>query len=153
MPWQLSTPAFPAAGEIPKKFTCVGADVSPDLSWGDPPQGTRSFTLIMDDPDAPVGTFTHWVLYDLPANARQLPEAVNKGGEVAGGGRQGRNDFGRIGYGGPCPPPGKAHRYFFKLYALDTVLNLKSSASRGEVERAMKGHVLAQAELMGRFGR
>jgi Raf kinase inhibitor-like YbhB/YbcL family protein len=153
MAFQLSTKAFPVAGEIPKKFTCMGADVSPALAWTDPPQGTRSLALIMDDPDAPVGTFTHWLLYDLPATAENLPEGLAKAEEVPGGGRQGRNDFGRLGYGGPCPPPGKPHRYFFRLHALDTVLNLKPGAGRGEIERALQGHILAQAELMGTFRR
>jgi Raf kinase inhibitor-like YbhB/YbcL family protein len=150
---QISSPAFSAGESIPKKFTCDGPDVSPQLKWNDPPAKTQSFALIMDDPDAPVGTWVHWVLYDLPANTRELPEGVAKQEELSGGTRQGRNDFGRIGYGGPCPPPGKPHRYFFKLYALDTKLNLKAGASKADVERAMKGHILAQAELIGKYGR
>jgi Raf kinase inhibitor-like YbhB/YbcL family protein len=103
--------------------------------------------------DAPVGTWVHWVLYDLPAETRELAEAVAKQEQLSNGARQGRNDFGKIGYGGPCPPPGKPHRYFFKLYALDAKLSLKAGATKADVERAMKGHVLAQAELMGRYGR
>src|SRR5258708_8944318 len=117
------------------------------------PATTQGFALIMDDPDAPVGTWVHWVLYDLPANTRELTEGVAKQEQLASGARQGRNDFGKIGYGGPCPPPGKPHRYFFKLYALDAKLNLKAGASKADVEGAMKGRVLAQSELMGKYGR
>jgi Raf kinase inhibitor-like YbhB/YbcL family protein len=107
----------------------------------------------MDDPDAPVGTWVHWVLYDLPPEARELPESVAKQEQLSSGARQGRNDFGKIGYGGPCPPPGKPHRYFFKLYALDSKLNLKSGATKADAERAMRGRILAQSELIGRYGR
>ncbi len=151
--FELGTTAFESGGDIPEKFTCDGPDVSPPLSWTDPPAGTQSFVLIADDPDAPGGTWVHWVAYDLPASLRQLPEAVPKDGELKGGGRQGLNDFPSIGYGGPCPPPGKPHRYYFRLYAVDRKLGLKAGASRNEVERAMKGHVLGQAELMGRHHR
>jgi Raf kinase inhibitor-like YbhB/YbcL family protein len=153
MALQLTTTAFPSGGTIPKKFTCDGADVSPALSWSEPPAGTQAFALIVDDPDAPAGTWVHWVLYDLPSSARSLPEAVPKDSEVSGGARQGRNDFRKIGYGGPCPPRGAAHRYFFKLYALDSKTNLKAGVTKAELERAMKGHILAQAELIGRFQR
>jgi len=153
MALQISSPAFSAGESIPKKFTCDGPDVSPKLSWGDPPAKTQSFALIMDDPDAPVGTWVHWVLYDVPADAKELPEAVPKQEQLASGARQGHNDFGKTGYGGPCPPPGKPHRYFFKLYALDAKLNLKAGATKADVERAMKGHILAQAELVGKYGR
>ena len=148
-----TTSTFQPGGMISKKFTCDGPDVSPPLEWDDPPVGTQSFSLIADDPDAPVGTWVHWVIYDLPARVRELPEGVPKDGELANGGRQGRNDFRQIGYGGPCPPQGPAHRYFFKLYALDTKLNLKPGASKAELERAMKGHVLAEAQQMGRYQR
>ena len=153
MAFTLTSSDFQNGGDIPQKFTCKGADVSPELSWTNPPAGTRSFTLIADDPDAPAGTWTHWVLFDLPAQTSTLPEGVTKVDEVPDGGRQGRNDFRKIGYGGPCPPPGKPHRYFFKLYALDKALNLKPGASKQEVEQAMQGHVLGQAELVGRFRR
>ncbi len=149
----LESTAFKPGGDIPRKFTCDGSDASPALSWNEPPAGTRSFALISDDPDAPVGTWVHWVVYDLPAGARQLAEGIPKENELQGGGRQGVNDFGNVGYGGPCPPPGKPHRYFFKLYALDTMLNLESGATKQTVEQAMKGHILAQAELMGRYHR
>jgi len=153
MSFQISTAAFPPGDAIPKKFTCDGRDVSPPLSWTHPPGGTLSLALIMDDPDAPVGTWVHWVLYDLPPDTRELAEGVAKQEPLPGGGRQGRNDFRKIGYGGPCPPPGKPHRYFFKLYALDAKLNLKGSPAKADLERAMQGHILAQAELMGRYGR
>ena len=149
----ISSSSFPQGGEIPRQFTCDGADISPQLSWTAPPAGTQSLALIADDPDAPVGTWVHWVLYNLPPSATSLPEGLGKAEELSGGGRQGRNDFRRIGYGGPCPPPGKPHRYFFKLYALDAQLDLKSGASKQELERAMSGHVLARAELMGKYQR
>ncbi len=151
MALQLTTTAFPSGGSIPKKFTCDGPDVSPVLSWNEPPAGTQAFALIMDDPDAPAGTWVHWVLYDLPSSTRALPEGVPKDAELSSGARQGRNDFGKLGYGGPCPPRGATHRYFFKLYALDSKTNLKPGATKAELERAMKGHILAQAELIGRF--
>ncbi len=149
----ISTTSFQNGGDIPRKFTCDGADVSPELSWTGAPTSTQSFALVADDPDAPVGTWTHWVLFDLPATTKDLPEGVSKIDELPTGGRQGRNDFRKIGYGGPCPPPGKPHRYFFKLYALDGKLNLKPGASKQEVEQAMQGHVVAQAEWMGKYRR
>jgi Raf kinase inhibitor-like YbhB/YbcL family protein len=153
MSLQMSSAAFSAGEAIPKKFTCDGPDVSPQLKWNDPPANTQSMALIMDDPDAPGSTWVHWVLYDLPANTRELPEGVAKQEQLASGAMQGRNDFEKTGYGGPCPPPGKPYRYFFKLYALDKKLNLKSGATKAELERAMKSHVLAQAELIGKYGR
>jgi hypothetical protein len=130
----LKTSAFPAGGDIPKQFTCSGADVSPALTWSDPPPRTRSLALIMDDPDAPVGTFVHWVVYNLPASARQLPAGVPGNNAIPGGGKQGVNDFPKTGYGGPCPPPGKPHRYFFRLYALDNQLDLNGTAHRKDVD-------------------
>jgi Raf kinase inhibitor-like YbhB/YbcL family protein len=151
--FQIVSPAFSAGGTIPKKFTCDGPDDSPRLTWTDPPAKTQSLALIMDDPDAPVGTWVHWVIYDLPPNARELTESVAKQEQLPSGARQGRNDFGKIGYGGPCPPPGNAHRYFFKLYALDVKLGLNAGARKSDVERAMEAHILAQAELVGRYGR
>jgi Raf kinase inhibitor-like YbhB/YbcL family protein len=150
--FRLSSPSFQANGDIPARFTCSGEDLSPALVWTDPPAGTQSFALITDDPDAPGDVFTHWVLYDLPPGVHRLPEGVPHTADPDGG-RQGRNDFDRIGYAGPCPPPGNPHRYFFRLYALDRKLNLRAGASKSDVERALKGHVLAQAELTGRFGR
>ena len=153
MSLRITSSAFSAGDAIPKKFTCDGPDVSPKLSWNEPPPNTQGFALIMDDPDAPAGTWVHWVLYDLPADTRELSEGVARQEQLSSRARQGRNDFGKIGYGGPCPPPGKPHRYFFKLYALDSNLNLKPGATKAEVERAMKGHILAHAELIGRYGR
>ena len=154
MSFALKTTAFANGGGIPKKHTCDGADVSPALSWNHAPAGTRSFALIADDPDAPVGTWTHWIIWNIPAQTTALPEGVPMVEESTDGARQGRNDFKRIGYGGPCPPPGKPHRYFFKLYALDTNnLDVKAGASRSQLESAMKGHLLSQTELMGTYGR
>ena len=153
MALKLTSTAFQPGATIPEEFTCDGPDVSPALAWTDPPADTHTFALIMDDPDAPVGTWVHWVLYDLPPNTRDLAEGVPKQEELPNGTRQGRNDFRRIGYGGPCPPSGPAHRYFFKLYALDSKTNLKPGATKAELEKAMKGHILTQAELMGRYQR
>jgi Raf kinase inhibitor-like YbhB/YbcL family protein len=150
---ELKTTAFRPGSTIPTQFTCSGANISPALSWNQPPARTQSFVLIADDPDAPGGTWVHWVVYNLPAAARQLPEHVPLGDAVASGGMQGENDFPMKGYGGPCPPPGKPHRYFFRLYALDTALDLHAPVHRREVDAAMSGHVLARAELMGTFGR
>jgi len=153
MSFSVTTKAFAPGGDIPRQYTCDGQDLSPALEWNGAPAATKSFALIADDPDAPVGTWTHWVLFDLPASADNLPESVPKTADLSGGGHQGRNDFGKTGYGGPCPPPGKPHRYFFKLYALDAPLNLKGGASRADVEKAMKGHVLGEAQVMGKFKR
>ena len=150
----ISSSSFANGGYIPKRFTCDGADVSPELSWTNPPAGAQSFALIADDPDAPVGTWTHWVLFDLPPTTRSLPEGVSKlMDKLPDGGRQGLNDFGKIGYGGPCPPPGKAHRYFFKLYALDRKLGLKPGSTRARLEQAMQSHVLNEADWMGKYRR
>jgi Raf kinase inhibitor-like YbhB/YbcL family protein len=153
MSFQISSGAFSNGEAIPKKFTCDGPDVSPQLSWKEAPAATQSFALITDDPDAPAGTWVHWVLYNLPANTRELPEGMEKQERLATGALQGRNDFRRIGYGGPCPPPGKPHRYYFKLFALDTKLDLKAGATKPDLEHAMKGHILGEAELVGRYGR
>lgn len=150
---KISSGSFSAGEMIPKKFTCDGPDASPKLNWTEPPAKTQSFALIMDDPDAPAGTWVHWVLFDLPAETRELAEGVAKQEQLANGARQGRNDFGKIGYGGPCPPSGDAHRYFFKLYALDAKLNLKAGATKPDVEGAMKGRILAHAEMIGKYGR
>jgi hypothetical protein len=153
MPLELKSPDFSSGGIIPKQFTCDGADMSPALEWNDPPAATKSFALVADDPDAPVGTWVHWVLFNLPASARSLAQNIPKKEQMVDGSFQGRNDFGKIGYGGPCPPPGKPHRYFFKLYAVDTKLNLKPGANKKDVERAIQGHILAQGEWMGRYAR
>lgn len=153
MPFELKSSAFKAQERIPVRYTCDGADVSPQLSWSDPPKGTQGLALISDDPDAPMGTWVHWVMYDLPADTRELPEGVPKKETLENGAKQGMTDFRKVGYGGPCPPPGSAHRYFFKLYALDTRLNLPPRATKKDVEKAMKGHILAQAELIGLYKR
>ena len=153
MAFSISSTSFQNGKDIPKKFTCDGEDVSPALSWTDAPSGSNSFALIADDPDAPRGTWTHWVLFDLPSTTTSLPQGVPKVGDVPAGGSQGVNDFSKIGYGGPCPPPGKPHRYFFKLYALDRKLNLKAGASKQEVEQSIQNHILSKAELMGKYGR
>jgi Raf kinase inhibitor-like YbhB/YbcL family protein len=150
--FRLSSPSFQDNAEIPARFTCSGDGLSPALAWTDPPAGTQSFALIADDPDAPGGVFTHWVIYDLPSATHQLPEGIAHTADPEGA-RQGRNDFDKVGYGGPCPPPGSPHRYSFRLYALDKKLNLRGGAPKSELERALKGHVLAQTELTGRFGR
>lgn len=150
---QLSSTAFSEGAPVPAKYTCDARDVSPPLKWSGVPAEAKSLVLIADDPDAPAGTWVHWVLYDLPASATELPEDQPKSQYVPAGGRQGLNSFKRLGYGGPCPPPGKPHRYFFKLYALDTRLELKPGATKPEVEGAMANHVLAQAQLMGTYKR
>jgi Raf kinase inhibitor-like YbhB/YbcL family protein len=153
MSLSISSPSFSSGGDIPKKFTCDGADVSPQLAWTESASGTKSFALLVDDPDAPVGNWNHWALWNLPASARGLPERVSKEASLPDGTQQGKNDFHKTGYNGPCPPPGKPHRYYFKLLALDTKLELKPGSSKRELEAAMKGHILAQAEWMGRYAR
>ena len=152
MSFIIKTTAFLEGETIPTKYTCNGVDVSPGLSWTGVPEGTKSLSLIADDPDAPVGTWTHWIIWNIPPET-VLSEGVPKNEILEDGTRQGYNDFKRIGYGGPCPPPGKPHRYFFRLYALDIKLEVKAGVGRNELERAVKGHVLAQAELMGKYGR
>lgn len=151
----LTSGAFAAGGAIPAQYTCDGADRSPPLAWSDTPAGTVTFALIVDDPDAPSGTWVHWLLFNLPAGTAALPEGVPKTDQPdgLGGALQGRNGFRRVGYGGPCPPPGRAHRYFFRLYALDAQLPLKAGASREDVDRAMRGHVLAETTVMGTYAR
>ncbi len=145
----LTSPAFDTT--IPAQFTCKGEDVSPRLQWSGAPAHTASFALIMDDPDAPAGTWVHWVLWNLPETTRSLPQGVPKREQLGDGARQGRSSFGKVGYGGPCPPAGQTHRYFFRLYALDTKLDLAAGAERSELDSAMKGHVLAETEYMGTF--
>ena len=153
MTFTLRSTAFQEEGTIPKKHTCTGPDVSPPLQWSPPPKGTQTLALIMDDPDAPVGTWVHWVLFNIPGRTTGLPEGVPAKPSFPTGEQQGINDFQRIGYGGPCPPPGKPHRYYFRLYALDTSLKLKPEATKTEVLAACKSHILGEAQLMGRFGR
>ena len=150
---KLTSTAFADGNPIPTRHTCDGADVSPPLQWSDAPAGAKSFALICDDPDAPVGDWVHWVIYGLPAATTALPEKIAPSETLPNGARQGVNDFRRVGYGGPCPPPGKPHRYFFKLYALDAELPRQSRASKADLLRAMQGHILAQAQLMGTYQR
>jgi Raf kinase inhibitor-like YbhB/YbcL family protein len=150
---QITSGAFEANGVIPKKYTCDAQDLSPPLRWNDPPSGTKSFALISDDPDAPGGTWVHWVLYDLPAETRELKEGVPATETLSDGSKQGLTDFRRVGYGGPCPPPGSFHRYVFKLYALDTPLRLPPRQTKQQLLKAMEGHLLAQGELIGRYKR
>lgn len=141
--------AFANGQSIPAKYTCVGKNISPALTWGGPPAGTQSFALIMDDPDAPLGTWVHWVLYNIPAGTRSLAEDfATQGQDIAAG----KNSWGDLGYGGPCPPSG-THRYFFKLYALDATLNLSPGTSKRDLLKAMDGHILAQGELVGTFSK
>jgi Raf kinase inhibitor-like YbhB/YbcL family protein len=148
MMFELSSSAFANGEEIPTKHTCDAEDDSPPLQWGDPPAGSESLALIMDDPDAPVGTWDHWLLFNIPADLRSLPERA----DPPPGSVDGKNSWGRTGYGGPCPPSG-THRYFFKLYALDTTLDLPAGADKSQLLQAMKGHILAQTELMGTYAR
>ena len=152
MKLEVTSTAFREGNTIPKKYTGDGDDVSPPLQWGNPPEGTTSLALICDDPDAPRKTWVHWVLFNLPPETRELPEGVS-GKNLPAGAKQGVNDFGNTGYGGPSPPKGKPHRYCFKLFALDTPLNLQAGATKEQVVQAMKGHTLAEGQLMGVYGR
>jgi Raf kinase inhibitor-like YbhB/YbcL family protein len=150
---KIESRAFGEGQAIPVIHSCDGDDRSPPLAWSDIPVSTRSFVLIVDDPDAPRGTWNHWVLYNLPADAVELSPGVPTMPELKSGARQGVNDSGAVGYAGPCPPPGTLHRYFFRLHALDCALNLPPGIKRAEVDKAMSGHVLADAVLMGTFQR
>ena len=159
MTFELKSPAFKNNERIPKKHTGEGEDTSPALSWTNAPAGAKSFAIIMDDPDAPVGLWIHWVIYDIPAKLTSLPEGVAKKEILPDGSKHGvcwgvqDADCGRVGYYGPMPPPGKPHRYFFKLYALDSVLGLKPKAAKSDTLKAMKGHILAEAPLVGIYER
>jgi Raf kinase inhibitor-like YbhB/YbcL family protein len=153
MTMKVTSSAFQAGQAIPTKYTCEGEDISPPLQWSGVPAGAKSLALICDDPDAPVGRWVHWVLYDLPVMTTDLAEKVPASETLSFGAKQGTNDFKRIGYGGPCPPPGKPHRYYFRLYALDADLLLKPGASKQELLRAMDGHILAEAQLSGIYQR
>jgi Raf kinase inhibitor-like YbhB/YbcL family protein len=150
---KLTSSAFAEGAAIPRKFTGDGADASPPLQWDGAPGATKSLALICDDPDAPRGTWVHWVLWNLPADRRELSEGVPTTPGLPGGARQGQNDFGNTGYGGPAPPAGKPHRYFFRLHALDATLDLPEGTTKAQLEQAMKGHQLASAQLMGKYGR
>jgi Raf kinase inhibitor-like YbhB/YbcL family protein len=148
----ISTTAFSSGAAIPVQYTCDGTDISPPLQWSGAPEGTQSFVLIVDDPDAPGGTWVHWVLFNIPATTSSLGEGVSPGGALPAGSVEGQNDWGRQQYGGPCPPSG-THRYYFRLYALDTTLNLAARPERQDVDQAMSGRILAQTELMGTYAR
>ena len=156
----ITSPAFKEGGMIPAKYTCDGADISPPLQWDAVPEGTGSIALVCDDPDAPMGTWVHWVLFNLPSTTTALAEKVPPNKTLANGARQGTNDFRKIGYGGPCPPSG-THRYFFKIYALDAQLDLQAGADKPRLLKAMQsregsltgGHILAEGQLMGKYKR
>jgi len=152
MELNIKSSAFDEGELIPEKYTCDGEDVSPSLSWAQPPKETKSIVLICDDPDAPMGTWVHWVLFGLSPDTLELPEGVSSDKEVLGGAKHGLNDFRKYGYGGPCPPGG-THRYFFKLYAVDTQVDLNAGATKNEVLSAIKGHILAEGQLIGRYSR
>ena len=149
---EIKSSSFQHEAMIPAHYTCDGRNISPPLSWNGAPEKTKSFALICDDPDAPVGLWVHWVLFDIPASVNALPENVSRNEEIAGLGKNGKNTSKRFGYDGPCPPGG-THRYYFKLYALDTMLNMKPGLTKDDLLKAMKGHVLAEAQLMGRYKR
>lgn len=149
---EIRSSAFANGSMIPKKYTCDGADISPPLQWSPVPEGTSSIALICNDPDAPMGTWVHWVLYKLPADTTALPENIPPDAALPNGARQGVTDFGRPGYGGPCPPGG-THRYFFKVYALDIEPDLPAAATEQDLLDDMAGHILARGQLMGRYKR
>lgn len=149
----LNSPAFSPGEPIPARYTCDGIDVSPALSWGEAPDGTQAFALTMDDPDAPSDTFTHWVLFNLPDGIGQPSEGVPTKGRLENGALQGRNDFDRVGYRGPCPPSGGPHRYRFHLYALGRSLDLGAGVRKGDVLSRIEGHVLADDQLVGTYQR
>ena len=147
MSLELTSDAFMNGQSIPAKYSCVGKNISPALAWNEPPTGTQSFALIVDDPDAPMGTWVHWVLFNIPAHARSLQENLDTSAMSIG-----KNSSGNMRYDGPCPPSG-THRYYFKLYALDSLVNLLPGATKDELLKAMQGHILAQGELMGTFSK
>jgi Raf kinase inhibitor-like YbhB/YbcL family protein len=149
----LTSTAFRNDFTIPQQFTCQGEDISPELAWSGTPEGTQCFALLCEDPDAPGGTYIHWVIYNIPATERGLAENFPKRDKLPNGTRQGTNDFKQMGYGGPCPPPGKAHRYYFKLYALDAMINIPGEATRDLLQNAMHGHILAEGETMGTYAK
>lgn len=152
MTLEITSSAFSNGEMIPARYTCDGSDVSPDLSWRGVPNTAKSLALICDDPDAPMGTWVHWVLFNIPAEAVGLPAEISSNATLENGARHGKNDFRRLGYGGPCPPGG-THRYFFKLYALDIELKLDSGITKAQLVEAMQGHILAEAQLMGKYKR
>jgi hypothetical protein len=150
---QLHSTAFAEGQPIPERYAYDKEDLSPDLQWSKVPSASKSLVLICDDPDAPVGTWVHWVLYDLPPSSNGIPEDMPKAQALDNGAKQGVNDYKQIGYGGPCPPPGKPHRYFFRLYALDLKPDLKPGLTKNDLLKAMEGHVMAEGQLMGTYQR
>ena len=152
MPFEIKSPAFKHEGMIPSQYTCDGPNVSPPLEWADPPAGTESFALVCDDPDAPGGDWVHWVVWNIPAHKREISENFPKDKELKDGTRQGVTDFGRAGYGGPCPPSG-VHRYFFKLYALKSCLDLAPGATKKDLLSAIKNLTLASCQFHGNYQR
>ena len=148
----ITSTVFTEGGMIPRDYTCDGKDISPPLAWAGAPEGTKSLAIICDDPDAPVGTWVHWVLYNLPAIVNELPQGVKSDKVLDNGAKHGINDFRKLGYGGPCPPGG-THRYYFKIYALDTELTQEPGLTKAELLKAIKGHILAEGQLMGRYKR
>jgi len=149
---KVTSPAFEEGAMIPPKYTADGRDISPPLQWHGVPEGTKSLVLICDDPDAPVGTWVHWIIYNMPPHETSLPEGVPPDEALPNGAVHGTTDFHSLGYGGPAPPSG-THRYYFKLYALDTMLQLPAGATKGQVEKVMKRHILADGQLMGTYER
>ena len=149
---KITSSAFAEGGMIPAKYTCDGADVSPPLQWDAVPEGTKTIALINDDPDAPMGTWVHWVILNIPADVKELAENIPTDKTLSNGAKQGTNDFGKIGYGGPCPPGG-THRYFFKLYALNSEIDLDAGADKEQLVKAMEGHILGKGQLIGKYKR
>ncbi len=153
MNFQLTSTAFQQGQTIPRQYTGDGQDISPPLKWSPVPEKTKSLALICDDPDAPAKVWVHWVIYDIPPSQQDLKEHVPTSQSLADGSKQGKNDFGKIGYGGPAPPPGKPHRYYFKLYALDQPVSLQPGATKEQLLAAMQGHIVGEAQLMGIYKR
>ncbi|MBW1972013.1 MAG: YbhB/YbcL family Raf kinase inhibitor-like protein [Deltaproteobacteria bacterium] len=149
---EIKSDAFEDGGMIPKKYTCDGEDISPPLRWSSFIEGTKTFAIICDDPDAPMGTWVHWVIFNIPATVNELPENIPPKEVLEMKAKQGTNDFRKIGYGGPCPPGG-THRYYFKIYALDTKINLDPGITKSQLLKAIKDHILAEGQLMGRYSR
>jgi len=150
---EITSSAFRSNGNIPRANSCDGADLSPPLAWQNAPSGSATFALIVDDPDAPAGIWVHWLLYELPGSAKEIAAGIARSEILPSGAKQGINDFGRVGYGGPCPPPGTAHRYSFKLYALDTHVTLKARATKNQLLDAIQGHTIGAAEIVGHYRR
>ena len=153
MSMTVTSPAFDDGQPLPQKFTCQGDDISPQLKWTGVQDGAKSIALIMDDPDAPIGTWVHWVLYNIPADVTELAEGTPADEKLATGAVNGKNSWGRLGHGGPCPPPGGPHPYYFKFYALGTTLDLAPGATKDTLLGAMEGHILAEGQLMGTYKR